>query len=391
MARDESTLPGGARISDLVALGALAEYVPDADLRAALSQAGVKPGRNRLLPADMTALYVIALSLYRSVSYEEVLRCLLEGFKWLGLPNVQVATKGAITQARERLGKEALRLLFERLARPMATAQTHGAWYRSWLTVAFDGTTLALPDTTENAAKFGYPAAASPAGYPLLRTVCLCETGTHAAFAATLAPYASSEREMAMPLLTKLKPGMLLLADRGFLGYDFWEAASLTGADLLWRASKSWELPKTQRLADGSWISTLHPNKDLRRNDQITVRVIQYAVEGVDEIYRLVTTILDPAKAPALELAALYHERWEVELIFDEIKTHLKGARLTLRSKTPDLVEQEFWGLILAHRMLRSLIHQAALNRKLDPDEVSFTHAIRVVRRTLPRRTALSP
>jgi hypothetical protein len=315
----------------------------------------------------------------------------MEGLQWLGRPRFDIATKGAITQARVRLGKDALRLLFERTAKPMASRETRGAWYRSWLTVALDGTTLIVPDTAENAKTFDYPGAAGSVGYPQLRCVCLCETGTHAAFAASMGPFRVGERELATPLLSSLKPGMLLLADMGFLGYDFWQEASATGADLLWRASKLWDLPKIRVLADGSWISRLRPSKELKREDEIAVRVVQYAIDGVDQVYRLVTTILDPARAPALELAALYHERWEAELIFDEIKTHLRGPRLTLRSKTPDLVEQEFWGLMLAHRALRSLIHQAALSRKLDPDKLSFTHTIRVVRRTLPRRTALSP
>jgi hypothetical protein len=341
---------------------------------------------------DLTALFVVAMSLYRDVAYEEILHCLVEGFRWFGNAPPEVATKGAVTQARLRLGKEAMKLLFQQIARPLSKAETRGAWYRSWLTVAWDGTTLQLPDSAQNGKAFGYPNAAEKASFPLIRCTCLCETGTHAAFAASMGPYATSEFELVRVLLGSLKPGMLLLADQHFVNYDLWNEACATGADLLWRANSNWPLPKLQELSDGSWISELKPPSARRsREAPIPVRVVQYKIKGIDETYRLVTTVLDPERAPALEFAGLYHERWESEGVFDEMKTHLKGAGLTLRSKTPELVEQEFWGLMIAHRALRSLIHEAALANQLDPDEISFVTAVRIVKRTLPGRAALSP
>jgi Insertion element 4 transposase N-terminal/Transposase DDE domain len=392
MPRTESALPGGVRTSDLVTLGILAEHVPNGMVRRAVSKANAESQRKRTLPAPLTALYVVAMSLYRDVAYEEILRCLLEGMRWLGQDVPDIATKGAITQARARLGVPAMRFLFEEMAQPMATPKTQGAWYRSWLTVACDGTTLRVPDSKENAEAFGYPVKAHEASYPLIRCVCFCETGTHAAFAAAMRPYASSEIEMARSLLGNLKAGMLLLADRGYFNYDLWNDAVATGADMLWRVNSTWELPKLQVLSDGSWISALRPPRARRTLEPPTrVRIIQYQVKGSAEIYRLATSILDPDLAPGLELAALYAQRWEVEAIFDEMKTHLKGTALTLRSKTPQLVEQEFWGLMIAHRALRSLIHEAALKHQLDPDEISFTHAVRIVKRTLPGRAVLSP
>src|SRR5579859_1224461 len=175
MARTESTLPGGVRVSDLVTLGVLAEHVPRARIHSAIAVAGLTQMRNRLLPLDLTALFVVAMSLYRDVSYEEILRCLVEGFRWLGDEPPEIATKGAVTQARGRLGKDAMKLLFQQIAEPISRPETRGAWYRSWLTVAWDGTTLLVPDSEENAKAFGYPVKEQKASFPLIRCVCLCE------------------------------------------------------------------------------------------------------------------------------------------------------------------------------------------------------------------------
>lgn len=392
MPREESKLPGGVRVSDLVTLGVLAEHLPSESIQAALAKAGVSNKRERLLPMDLAALYVVALCLYRDVAYEEVLRCLMEGLRWLGKEPPEIATKGAVTQARAKLGVDAMRFLFEGIASPMATQDTKGAWYRNWRTVACDGTTLQVPDSKENAKAFGYAGGHEHVSFPLIRCACIFETGTHAAFAAAMRPYASSEIEMVQSLTGSLKEGMLLLADRGFASYDLWKQASATGADLLFRINSTWNLPKVKALPDGSWLSELPAPAPRRKKEApVIVRVIQYRLEGKEEIFRLITTILEPQKAPAIELARLYHERWEAEGIFDEMKTHLKGSRLTLRSKTPDGVRQEFWGLMIAHRTLRALIHEAALKGKIDPDKISFTTALRIVRRTLPSRAALSP
>jgi hypothetical protein len=287
-----------------------------------------------------------------------------------------------------------MRSLFSRLAEPLAQAKTKGAWYRTWRTVAIDGFTLDVPDTQANAEAFGYPGASrGSSAYPQIRCAALCETGTHAVFACQMGPYAVSEVTLVKDVLPALGPGMLLLADRGFFGFDLWMAASQTGADLLFRTKNNQRLEVKERLPDGSFVSLIYPSPDDLRAGVggVTVRVVEYTVTGSSELIRLVTSILDWAKAPALELAALYHERWEVETIFDEIKTHLKGSKITLRSKTPNLVRQEFWALMIAHWSLRELIHQAALRQNLDPDQISFVHAVRIVKRTLPKRQVLSP
>jgi len=363
-------------------------------VREVVAAEGRTEKRVRLLPADVTALYVVAMWLFRDVSYEEVLHCLLAGLRWLEWPLDAVATKGAITQARDRLGWKAMRSLFERLARPVAAPETKGAWYRSWRTVAMDGSTFDVPDTHANAARFGYPGASrGSSAYPQIRWVALIETGTHAIFACQMASYDTGEVTLAKDVLGALKPGMLLLADRLFFGYELWTAAAATKADLLWRVKNNVRLPVRERLADGSYLSEIYPSTgDFRAGrNGLTVRIVDYTVAGGAERFRLVTTILDPEKAPALELAALYPQRWEIETAFDEIKTHVKGSKITMRSKTPELVEQEFWALMIAHWALRDLIHEAALRQNLDPDRISFVHAVRIVRRTMPQRAGFSP
>ena len=166
--------------------------------------------------------------------------------------------------------------------------------------------------------------------------------------------------------------------------------------DRLWRIKKNIRLVCENRLQDGSYLSRIYPSvRDWRRQTNgVKVRVIDYSLDGIadaEPLYRLVTTILDHKKAPAAQLAALYHERWEIETALDELKTHLRGAKIVLRSKTPDLVRQEFYGLMMAHFAIRGLMHEAALKADDDPDRLSFLHVVRVIRRKLPRFAAIPP
>jgi hypothetical protein len=343
--------------------------------------------------------YVIALTLYMQVSYREVLRCLLEGIKWLLGPEweVKVAGKSGISQARTRLGWEPLKLLHDELVAPIAVKRTQGAWYRDWRLVSVDGSTMDVADNQDNEKAFGRPSASrGSSAYPQVRFVSLVENGTHVLFGTQLGGYHEGEITLAHKVLPSLKEGMLCLADRNFFGFDLWKKARATGADLLWRVKKNLRLPCEQRLPDGSYLSTIYrSDKDRRRGaDGICVRVVEYTLEGVadaEPIYRLVTSILDPDQAPAKELAALYHERWEIETALDELKTHLRGSKIVLRSKTPNLVRQEFYGLMMTHFAVRGLMHEAALQAGEDPDRLSFLHAVRVVRRKLPRFVAIPP
>ena len=347
----------------------------------------------------MVVYYVIALALYMQSSYREVLRCLLEGVQWLVDPSspFKVAGKSGISQARTRLGWEPMRRLHEEVVRPIADEATKGAWYHGWRLVSLDGSVLDVADTTANDEAFGRPGASrGSSAYPQIRFVSLVESGTHVLFASQMANYSTGEITLAKSVLTSLREGMLCLADRQFFGFALWSQARATDADLLWRIKKNMRLPREQELADGSYLSRVYPSeRDWRhKTNGLTLRVIDYRLEGLPEaepIYRLVTTILEPEAAPAHELAALYHERWEIETALGELKTHLRGARIVLRSKTPDLVRQEFYGLMMAHFAIRSLIHEAALKADEDPDRLSFLHAVRVIRRKLPVAVAIPP
>ena len=399
MARAPARLPNGTRISDHVTLGVLTATIPAALIDAVLADTGRQSRRQRQLPARLMVYYVIALALYAQASYGEVLRCLLEGLRWLRLAGTDpdLTGKSAITRARTRLGADPLKQLFQRVACPCAEPGTPGAWYRGRRLVSLDGTTIDLPDAPALERRFGRPAAARGAsGFPQLRLLTLTETGTHAIFAIAFDRYEASEVRLAPELLQRLQPGMLCLADRAFVGFDLWRTATAPGADLLWRVRRNQVLPCRQRLPDGSYLSRLYASPKHRRRDEggMTVRAIDYRLAGVPDaepLYRLVTTLLDPAEAPAAELAALYHERWESEGAFAELKVSLPGERLMLRSRRADLAEQELYGLLLAHFALRRLMHEASRRAGCDPDTLSFLHAVRIVRRHLPFHAAFSP
>lgn len=399
MVRSIATLPAGSRVTDYISLGVIAKSFSLSRVQAVLVATKRTSLRQRDLPASVVMYYVIALALYMGSSYREVLRCLLEGVQWLFGPSIRikVAGRSAISQARTRLGWEAVRQLHDEVVQPIADAATKGAWYGGLRLVSLDGSTLDVADEADNAAAFGRPGASrGDSAYPQLRFVSLVENGTHVLFASQMAPYDTGEVTLAKSVLAHLQQGMLCLADRQFFGFELWSMARTSGADLLWRIKKNMRLAREQCLADGSYLSRIYPSeRDWRhQTNGVVVRVIDYRLEGVAEaepIYRLLTTLLDPAQAPAADLAALYHERWEIETALDELKTHLRGARIVLRSKTPDLVRQEFYGLMMAHFAIRSLIHEAALRAEEDPDRLSFLHAVRVIRRKLPAAVAVPP
>jgi hypothetical protein len=287
--------------------------------------------------------------------------------------------------------------LHDEVVKPIAVESTQGAWYRRWRLVSLDGSTLDVADEKENEKAFGRPSASrGNSAFPQLRFVALVENGTHVLFGTRMGGIQTGEITLAKAVLPCLRKGMLCLADRNFFGFQLWNQARDSEADLLWRVKKNLRLPCEERLADGSYLSRVYASpKDQRHGRRgVVVRVIEYRLEGVpgsERIYRLLTTILDPAAAPATELAALYHERWEIETALDELKTHLRGSRIVLRSKTPDLVRQEFYGLMMAHFAVRGLMHEAALKADVDPDRLSFLHAVRVVRRKIARFASIPP
>lgn len=399
MARTLATLPAGSRISDYISVGVLTTLVPADKVQEVLRQTQRESVRERDLPAHVVVYHVLALALYMRSSAREVLRCLLEGVQWLLDPAAPVRVVGdsGISQARSRLGAEPLQKLYEAVVRPIAIELTKGAWYRKWRLVSLDGSTLDVADTTENDRAFGRAESGrGTSAFPKLRFVALLECGTHVLWGARMDKYATGEVTLADSVVESLRPGMLCLADRLFFGYKLWQKAAQTGTELLWRVKRDLRLEMETRLPDGSYLSHIFASSSDRRHRRngIAVRVIEYRLKGVkgsESLYRMVTTILDHTQAPAAELAALYHERWEIETSLDELKTHLRGAQIVLRSKTPELVKQEFFGLLLTHYAIRSLMHQAALKADEDPDRLSFLHTVRVVQRRLPRYVAIPP
>ena len=346
MARTLAALPAGSRITDYISLGVVTRFFPRERIDEVLQRTGRASQRERDLPAHVVVYYVIALALYMRSSYREVLRCLLEGVQWLMNPSasLKVAGKSGISQARSRLGAEPVKALYEAVVAPMAGARTKGAWFHQWRLMSLDGSTLDVADTAENDAAFGRPGASrGNSAYPKIRFVALLENGTHVLCAARMGKYSTDELTLAQDVVPALAKGMLCLADRFFPSYQLWQLASQTKADLLWRTRQNARLEVDHRLA------------------------------------------------PARELAAIYHERWEIENALDELKTHLRGAQIVLRSKTPELVQQEFYGLLMAHYAVRGLMHEAALRADEDPDRLSFLHAVRVVQRRVGAYGAIPP
>lgn len=396
MARVSKVRHEGDRLTDLMNIGVLTTRFPLDQIHEVLRETSKSSKRLRDLPAHVMMYYVVALSLYRAEGSREVLRLLLAGLQAIVGLGVEVvpATKAAISRARSRLGVEPVRELYDRIVGPVADAQTQGAFYRAWHVVALDGFTLETPDTVANEEAFGRPK--SPSGgksaYPLVRGVGLVEVGTHVLFGAVLGDYYTGEVTLARQVMPRLKKGMLCLADRYFPGFELWEQAVATGADLVWRVRSRIRFVPEERLPDGSCLSRF-PSRQ-KGKAPMRVRVIEYMVKnqkGEDQAVRIITSILDWRLAPADELAGLYAQRWEFETALDEFKTHLRGARTVLRSQTPDLIRQEVYGLLLAHFALRGLMHEAAVHAGRDPDRISFIHTVRVVRRTLPRFADIPP
>jgi hypothetical protein len=386
-------------LSDLVSVGVLMRVFPAEVVDSVIAECGRTEQRRRSLPARSVAYFAMGMALHADGSYEDVLALISDGLAWAersdGSP--RLAKKAAISHARDRLGPEPMAKLFERVARPLAAPDTPGCWLAGRRLVAVDGTCLDLADTPANDAWFGRPGVmkGERSAFPQARVVALAECGTHAMFDAEIGPYTTSETALAGELVDRLEPGMLCVADRGFYSFEMWQRASTTGADLLWRVRDNLKLEPVTDLPDGSWLAEVfHSTRDRQRGHPVTVRVIEYTIEDGREPtgpFRLVTTIVDPDEAPAVELAAAYSQRWEIETAFDELKTHQRGPGVVLRSRDPDGVRQEVWAHLLVHYALRAVMHPAALAEDLDPDRLSFIRTLRVIRRQVIARPAFPP
>jgi hypothetical protein len=400
MARTKTALGSGARLADYLSASLLARVVPAEVVHDVLNVHGRNSQRVRSFPAVVGVYYCMALSLYPEAAYEEVFAAVSQGLAWAAGASEPVrVSKATISIARTKIGAEPLKELVQRCCVCMAEESHHPqAFYRGLRLVAMDGSNFELPDEEDNEAQFGRPGSRTGvAGYPQAQCAVLVECVTHAILAANLGPYRSGEWDICQPLLDSLKPDMLCLADRGFNGYAHWKQARATGAHLLWRCANNRLLPRQRELSDGSYLSTIAPSGVTRAQAQeqaIVVRVIEYALPGLagaQPRYRLLTTLLEPQQAPALELAALYHQRWQVEEVFDELKTHLLRSRRVLRSKTPELVKQEFYGWVLAHYAVRWLLHQGATRHRMPHEELSFTSHVQLLRREQPLSGAFPP
>src|SRR5919202_1131385 len=284
MARIPAGLPAGIRLTDHISLGVIARTFPLGEVRQVLAETGRASERERDLPAHVMVYYAIALALYMSAGTREVLRCLLEGLRWLwGAEAVKVAGKSGISQARSRLGEAPLRRLYEQVVQPVATSATRGAWYRQRRLVSLDGSCLDVADTEENCAAFGRPEAGrGESAFPQLRFVALVENGTHVLFGARPGVFAEGETTLARGVLEALRPGMLCLADRQFFGHALWREGAASGADLLWRVKRNLRLPREAVLADGSYLTTIHASEKDRRHKVagVQVRVGEYRLDG---------------------------------------------------------------------------------------------------------------
>jgi hypothetical protein len=403
----------GGVLTDLVSLGILASWVPRDVVDEVIAESGKGARRSGgKLPPHVVVYFVAALALFPDEDYEEVCVRLTEALRSWGCWGEQwePPTKGAVTQARQRLGPEPLREVFARVAAPAATLDTAGAFLGPWRLMSLDAMEWDVPDTPGNRAFFGVRSGGNGAGaLPKARVMTVSECASHAAVMAVIGPASggkgSGEQSMARQLYPRLEEGWLLLADRVFYCFQDWCTAADTGAGLLWRVRGDARLPPLEMLPDGSYRSVLiDPKTPAARREALTaaarrgedldpaqaryVRVVEYDVpdragDGEDELIVLVTTILDWPAAPAQALAAAYHQRWEHETGNAQLKTHLRGPGRVLRSGSPPMIEQELWGYLLAHYAISALICDAATAAGIDPDRVKFKRTLRIVRRAV--------
>ena len=392
---------GPAGLGDRPLLAALEAAIPDETVEAAIEATGTRERRRRRLPTHLVVTLVVAMGLWASESMRHALAEVVAGWRDGAASDEagwQLPSTAAIVQARQRAGARLLRELFGAVACPIATARTGGAFLGGLRLMAVDGTTIDVADTPENERAFGRPTTGRGVGAcPQIRVLALIETGTHVLCDAVIRPFGSGEVPTALRLLRSVGPGMLLLWDRGFHSYEMVRATLQREAQFLGRTKRNIVLRPTEILPDGSFLARIYPSPTARRRDEdgIEVRVIEYALDTAAgpgrEQYRLITSLLSERAFPAEQLAATYHERWEIETTLDEVKVHQWAHPRPLRSKHPREVVQEVYGLLLAHLAIRTVMHQAALQEGIDPDRLSFTGALRVLRRAIPRAQRTPP
>ena len=396
---DDAMAGPPAHVSDLpvwqrLGLGVLAEYVPTEVIDDVLAQTGRVQERIRRLPARVSVLFILGLSLFSGMGYRGVWRELTHCG---GVAAGPAPSSSALTRARRRVGVAPLRELFARVRGPRAGQASAGAFLAGLRLVSWDGTQLDVAASPANDAVF-VPARSRKGGvaaFGKVRLMTLIEVGTHAIVDAVFGT--ESEQVLAARLAPALTAGMLLLGDRNFPSWKLWAHCAERGGHLLWRVKASRLLPRLGTFTDGSWLAVL-PKPGTRGTLGCYVRVIEYtvAVTATDphtgavtvrtELFRLLTTITDPHLADAAQLAACYRQRWESENGYQELKTLQRGPRTVLRSTDPDGVYQELYAYLITYQAIRTLMVAAADAEGVDPDRLSFTTTIRAVRRwiTIP-------
>lgn len=356
--------------------------------------------RKRKLPSQLVVCLVIAMSLWSSDSMTTVLKNLVNGLsrQWTKLGKYwRVPNSASITLARQRVGCRVMSQLFALTVGARATQETPGAFLGGLRVMAVDGTVLDVPDSQANARVFGYPSSrpGTRAAFAKVRLVMLIEAGTHLIVDALICPYRMGERVRAKKLLRALSAGMLLMWDRGLHSYAMVQATQATGCDYLGRVPANAKFPTDKILADGSYLSWIYPDGKSKKKGgtKIPVRVIEYAidVDGQQQTYRLITSLMDLAVFPGLLLASEYHQRWEIENTIDELKTHLNGRKTPIRSLKPREVVQEIYGWLLGHYAVRYLMFQAAQQAGVSPLRLGFTGTLKVIRRAIGDFQDLQP
>jgi hypothetical protein len=402
MARTKKIIADATNVAHHISIGLLSTICPMSLVDEVLKQFNKASKRISVMPANLVVYFVMAMALWRDPPVEEVMKIVSTGltfFKNGELANNYKVSKSTISMARSRLGAEVMRELANRVLKPLGKEGSTGCWYKGLRLMAIDGSSFTLSDDTAVAEYYGYPSSSrGDTAFPHARVLSLVETGTHAIVASTIGPYEKSEQYLMGELLAqdKLKSDMLLLADRNFYGYPLWKKATSTGAKLVWRIKNNLRLPVEKRLSDRSYLSTVYDSRDKKGSKGIKVRVIQYGLREKrrkvgEEVYRIITNIMDDKLAPAAELAELYHERWEIETIFGELKSSMKGSSTLIRSRTPELVEQEIWGFLLTHFAVRKMMADVAEQKGLDTDRLSFKGSVHIIRRMVPQIAASSP
>jgi len=391
MPKEPALLPKDIRPTDILTATHFATVFPLSEVRAVLESCGRSTVRVRNFPNEGVIYFVMMLALFRDCAHREVFRIIADALKQLWRKRkIVIPTAAALSQARTRVGFEPFQILFERLAVPVAVESTKGAWFKGLRKIAIDGCLLNTDDSKENRNYFGcsknqHKTASS---FPQARFVGLLEISTHLFFKAVIGGYHDGEITLGKQLIRYLTKGMILLADRNFYSFDFFQSVKDTGSEFVVRIQRGMKFTSVEQLPDHSDIVLLHPSNNKEKRPGIRARLIQYRVLGSNEKVYLLTTILDPQKASAQELAELYHERWEYEGALKQLKTVLNDSATTLRSKTPALVIQELWGLLMTHYVVSLNMFRAASRADLDPDELSFKHSVHVISRSVYKATS---